>query len=550
LIKVNIYLREAKMFGISFGQIILFVVIAVLVVVAYLVARRAYFRVPPNKVLVVYGRGKTIFSKEGLIERSGVRLLTGGGGVIFPFLEAHDTLDLTVMTIAVAKDEVYTVDGVPIKLDWVAQVQIASDELSLLTAARAFLGRGRDEVKSVITQTLSANFRAIVGQLTVEDVHRDRDAFVTRVSELAEDDMSAMGVQVISMGIEEITDDQGYFEAMAAPQIAAVKRDASIAEAEADREARVKAADAGKEAEQAELDAKRAIIEQSEALNLREVAKDKTVRLAQAEADEAVQKRRALVVKEQQEVEVLVPARAEREAVEINADAEKRKMTIAAEAEAAVKLKEADAQAESQRRVAEGQADAIRSQANAEADATERTGKAEASKLQDIKEAEARGVEATLTAQAEGTRAQGLAEAEATKATLLAEAKGKRELADATAAQNEINLRETVARMIIEAEVKKMEAIGAALGGIGENVKIVQISGANDRGNGNALIETLRSIPELATVINAQTEALTGDNLEELFARLAKMLAGSKKSEEADPTIIEDQKNDKDGDGQ
>ena len=71
----------------------------------------------------------------------------------------------------------------------------------------------------------------------------------------------------------EITDDQGYFEAMAKPVIAVVKRDALIAEAEADREARIKAAGARREAQQAELDADRAIIEQRQALELREVEK-------------------------------------------------------------------------------------------------------------------------------------------------------------------------------------------------------------------------------------------------------------------------------------
>jgi len=79
-------------------------------------------------------------------------------------------------------------------------------------------------VKNVISQTLSANFRALVGQLTVEDVHRDRDAFVNRVQQLASDEMAVMGVRVISMGIEEITDDKVYFEVVAKPVIAIIKR--------------------------------------------------------------------------------------------------------------------------------------------------------------------------------------------------------------------------------------------------------------------------------------------------------------------------------------
>jgi flotillin len=469
--------------GIIIGLLILYIMLRAL-------ARRFYHRVPPNRAMVVFGRGRTIF-EEGEPSETGVRLVTGGGTFVLPLAEDYGFLDLTVMTIAKAKDEVYTVDGVPIRLDWVAQVQIDATEAALLTAARAFLGMPREEVKNVIAQTLSANFRAIVGQLTVENVHRDRDAFVQRVQGLASDDMAAMGARVISMGIEEITDDQGYFEAMAKPVIAIIKRDATIAEAEADREARIKAANARREAQQAELSADREIIEQREALELREVAKARTVRLAEAESDEAVQRRRATAVEQQQEAEVLVPARAQRSAAEIEADAERRRVTITAEAKA----------------------DARRAEARAQAEATQVTGQADAEKL----------------------KAMRLAEAEGTRATLLAEAEGKAKLAEATAAEGEINLRQVIAEMLIDAEVSKMQAIGQALQGVGQNVRIVQFSGGNGPDSGSALLETLKTVPEVATIINAKTEALSGDTLDQILAKIARFLRTAEAKEGTPP---------------
>ena len=474
-------LMNVVLYGLGGLAVVLAALFVVWLIMRQIVRRH---RVPPNQVMVIYGRGKTTFSELGELDRSGVRLITGGGTWVFPFWEEYDFLDLTIMTIAKAKDEVYTVDGVPIRLDWVAQVQIDSTEKSLLTAARAFLGRQRDEVKHVISQTLSANFRAIVGQMTVEGVHRDRDAFVEKVRNLAKDDMEAMGVGVISMGIEEITDDQGYFEAMAKPVIAVVKRDALIAEAEADREARIKAAGARREAQQAELDADRAIIEQRQALELREVEKAKTVGLAQAEAQEEVQERKAAAVVQQQEAEVLVPARAQREATEIKADAERRQVTITAEA----------------------RAQATRVEASAQAEATEVTGRADAEKLKAMK----------------------IAEADGTKATLLAEAEGKAKLAEATAAEGEINLRQFIAQALIDAEIKKMEALGNALKGVGENVRIVQFGGAEGATNNSALLETLKTVPELAAIINAKTEALSGENLEQVLAKIASFISAGK----------------------
>jgi len=449
----------------------------------------AYRRVPPNRVMVLYGRGRSVFAADGSIQQTGVRMVVGGGTFVWPILEEFQFLDLNVMTIVKTGDEVYTVDGVPIKLDWVAQVQIESTEKALMTAARAFLGMSRENVVNVIAQTLSANFRAIVGQLTVEAVHRDRDTFVQNVQGLASDDMAAMGVQVISMGIEEITDDQGYFEAMAKPKIAAIKRDATIAEAEAEREARMKAAQARQQAEQTELEASRSILEQRQALELREVEKSKTVSLAQAKAEEEVLRQRAAQVQQQQEVDVLTPARAKREATQIEAEAESRKLTV----------------------IAEAKAKALRQESSSEAEALEITGRAEAEKQR-----------ALAQAQADGARAQQLAQAEGTRAILLAEAEGKERLAQASAAQGEINLRQTIAQLLIQAEVDKAQAIAEALAGIGNNVRIVQFgNGEQPGGQSNALINLLRDVPELATVINAKTEALSGQSIEQVLARVA-----------------------------
>lgn len=450
-----------------------------LIIIALVVWLTSYYhRVPPNQVMVVYGRKKP-------------RLITNGGVFVIPILEEHKRLDLTIITITKQKDEVYTVSGVPIMLDWVAQVQIGNTDEALNTAARAFLDKTRNEITQVILDTLSVNFRAIVGQMTVEAIHRDRDEFVQRVQDLASDDVAAMGVMIVSMGIEEIVDNQGYLQAMAAPQIAAVKRDAVIAEAEAERAARVQAASAKRESEQAELDAERETLAQSEALKLREVEVQRRVDIERAAADQEVQQRRALAVEQQQEAEVLVPARAEREAVEIRAEAERRRMTINAEAEATT----------------------IRERAEAEAKATEQRGKAQASAYQ----------------------AQQIAEAEGEKAKLLAEALGRRELAAATAAEDSINLRQYIIEQVTQAEIQKMQAISQALAGLGGNVRIVQMGNNGATGQG-AFGDLLMNIPEFAEVFRTKVEALSGEDFQTTLARINMMFETLKSVDQNAPT--------------
>ena len=487
------------------GTGLIIVAIAAVIVFIALIAflTRYYHKVPPSQVMVVYGR------------RNRSRLVTNGGVFVWPVIESYKVLEITIMTIKTEKDEVYTISGVPIRLDWVAQVQIDSEEAALRTATRAFLDKTRDEIRQVITETLSANFRAIVGQMSVEAIHRDRDDFVQRVQDLASDDVAAMGVRIISMGIEEITDGEGYLQAMAAPQIAAVKRDATIAEAEADREARVRAAEATRAAEQAELDAQREILAQREALRLREVQVDRQIGLAQADSDQEVQKRRALAIEQLQEAEVLVPARAEREATEIRAEADRRKIEIQAEAE--------------RRRVtinAEAEAQATRDRASAQAEATEAKGRADAAAHQAMKQAEAEGQKA---------------EAESIKARLLAEAEGRREIAAATAAEGEINLRQFIIEQVTNADIEKVRAIASAMSGLGGNVRVVDFGGGNGGGRktGNTFMDFLLEIPEVTEMFNAKIEALTGDDIEQTIRKVS-MLIKSLRDVDSEDIVVQE----------
>jgi flotillin len=468
-------------------QVGLMVVIAVLVIIVVAVIAfitRYYHKVPPSQVMVVYGR-------------QAPNLVTNGGVFVMPVIETYKMLDITIMTIKTEKDEVYTVSGVPIQLDWVAQTQIDGEQAALRTAARAFLDKSRQEVLSVIEETLSANFRAIVGQMTVEGIHRDRDSFVQKVQDLASDDLSAMGVKIISMGIEEITDNEGYLQAMAAPQIAAVKRDAAIAEAEADRESRVKAAAAKRDAEQAELDADREILQQREALQLREVQVSRQVGLAEADSDQEVQQRRALAVEQRQEAEILVPARAQRDATEIKAQAERRRIEIEAEADAS----------------------ATRQRAEANAEATENIGRADAIAFQAMRQAEA-----------EGERAK-----------LLAEAEGRREIAAASAAEGEINLRQFVVEQVTQADVAKAEAIASALAGLGGNVRMVDFGGGQNGNSrtGNTYMDMLLGIPEVAELFTAKVEALSGEDFQTTLGKVTMLLNTLKDVQGVEPLVDE-----------
>src|SRR5512133_2544761 len=203
-----------------------------------------YTKVGPNQVLVISGRKHRIVDPDGTARDVGFRIVKGGGVFVWPVFEKVDILSLELLTIDVQTPEVYTSKGVPVRVDGVAQIKVKGDDVSISTAAEQFLSKTNDEIKNVATQTMEGHLRAILGTMTVEDIYQNRDAFASKVQEVAAGDMANMGLGIVSFTIRDIRDKQGYLDALGKPRIAQVKRDAQIAQAEADRDATIKSSKA------------------------------------------------------------------------------------------------------------------------------------------------------------------------------------------------------------------------------------------------------------------------------------------------------------------
>src|SRR5208283_1996734 len=149
----------------------------------------------------------------------------------------------------------YTLKGVPISVKAVANVKIKGDDLSLSAAAERFLGMPHDTIQKVIFQTLEGHLRSILGTLTVEEVNSDRASFAQKLTSEAALDLERMGIGVDVLTIQDISDEEGYLDALGKKRTAEVKRDGTIGEAEATRDAKIKSAMAMQEGEKAKFDA-------------------------------------------------------------------------------------------------------------------------------------------------------------------------------------------------------------------------------------------------------------------------------------------------------
>ena len=173
--------------------------------------------------------------------------------MIVPFLEKVEYLSLNVLTVPLATSRAYTVQGVPVSVKAVANVKIKGDDESMRAAAERFLGMRPDEFHKLVFQTLEGHLRAILGTLTVEEINNDRQSFAQKLTTEAAGDLEKMGIGLDALTIQEISDEEGYLDALGQRRTAEVQRDAEIGKAEALRDSKIKAALAMQEGEKVRL---------------------------------------------------------------------------------------------------------------------------------------------------------------------------------------------------------------------------------------------------------------------------------------------------------
>ena len=79
-------------------------------------------------------------------------------------------------------------------------------------------------------EVLEGHLRAILGTMTVEAIYKNRDDFAEQVQEVASTDLKKMGLEIVSFTIKDVSDSNGYLDALGRPQIAEVKKNAEVAE--------------------------------------------------------------------------------------------------------------------------------------------------------------------------------------------------------------------------------------------------------------------------------------------------------------------------------
>ena len=311
-----------------------------------------YTKAGPNEVLIVSGGRRTYRDAEGHKLDVGFRMVRGGGTFVWPIRERVQRLSLELQTVEARTPDAYSAQGVKVMVEAVAQVKVKSDDEAIVTAAEQFLSSGSDSIRRVALQVIEGHLRAVLGTLSVEDVYLKRADFAARVKEEARADFAAMGLDILSLTIRHVADEQGYLEAVGKPQVAQVKRNAAVAEAEAERIAAIARLEAEEKVEERRQTLHRVKAEADLAYDLQRFKTEQLVK------DEQIALQMKEIERKQHELEAEVRKPADAEKARVMALAEAEKFQIESEGQ--------------------GRAEAIRATGRAEAEVLEAKGVAEA----------------------------------------------------------------------------------------------------------------------------------------------------------------------------
>jgi len=398
------------------------VVLALLVILLPLLLFRMMWRVAePNEALVISGLHER--RPEGVGESLGFKIITGKGTMVMPGIQVVRRLSLDLRETELQIDCV-TQQGIPLKVRGVVIYKVGDDYASIANAARRFLDQ-QNQMDQRVHNLFAGHLRAIVGNMTVEEMIRDREKLTSLTREHAGTEMEKLGLIVDSMQIQEIIDPTGYIENLARPHAVAVLREARIAQAAADQ--------AATEKEQ-QAEALKALARRDAAI--KQAGYQAEIDQASAQAKQAGPlsdaTARQKVVVEETKVAELEAQRAEQQ---LQVDVRKP-----ADAKAYERTTLAKAERDSQIMAAEAASQRVKLEAAAASDQTRMIGDAEAS----------------------ATRARGLAEGEAIKAKGLAEAEAIKARGEALAEHQEAVIGQELAEQwpaIVEAAAKPFGSI-------------------------------------------------------------------------------------------
>jgi regulator of protease activity HflC (stomatin/prohibitin superfamily) len=168
--------------------------------------------------------------ERGVIFRLGKLQGAKGPGLIFliPVIDKMVKMDLRVVTIDVAKQEIMTKDNVPVTVDAVVYFRVVAPTDAVVKVENYW------KATSLIAQT---TLRSVLGQASLDDLLSQRDSINAKLQEIIDRQTEPWGVKVTSVEVRDVALPDSMKRAMAKQAEAERERRAKIVNAEGEFQA-------------------------------------------------------------------------------------------------------------------------------------------------------------------------------------------------------------------------------------------------------------------------------------------------------------------------
>lgn len=333
-------------------------------------------RCPSDRILVVYGKisGK---NKEG--RGLSAKCYHGGGTFIWPVIQDYQYLDLTPMPIDIKLEGALSQQNIRVNTPSTFTVGISTEPGVMENAAERLLGLSMQDIQDLAKDIIFGQMRVVIATMPIEEINADRDKLIENIYSGVEIELKKVGLRLINVNIQDITDESGYIDALgkeaaahaineAKVKVAEKVRDGEIGRAEAERDQRVKVAAADAIAVEGENKAKIQVAQSNAARREREAEAERLaiaaekVKTAQALEESYIAEQQAEIGRAKREeatqmANIIVPAEIEKRRIETIAEAEAEQIRRVKKGEADGVLAMMTAEAEGLKAVLTGKAD-------------------------------------------------------------------------------------------------------------------------------------------------------------------------------------------------
>jgi regulator of protease activity HflC (stomatin/prohibitin superfamily) len=200
-------------------------------IILFILAGFAFLIIMPMAIRILreYQRG-VIFRLGKLQGAKGPGLI-----VLIPFVDTMVKMDLRVVTIDVAKQEIMTKDNVPVTVDAVVYFRVVNPTDAVVKVENYW------KATSLIAQT---TLRSVLGQASLDDLLSQRDTINQKLQEIIDRQTEPWGIKVTAVEVKDVSLPDSMKRAMAKQAEAERERRAKVVNAEGEFQAAEKMAQA------------------------------------------------------------------------------------------------------------------------------------------------------------------------------------------------------------------------------------------------------------------------------------------------------------------